>query len=88
VKATAGTPAAQYTGNRRDDRNVGNTNSLQDFICSKDNSNSRDFSFSKIPGTLIAVRITRAAGPTAAQEIFRTAGNPNNSRTPKLVETE
>ncbi len=36
-------------------------------------------------GTLTAVRTTRAAVSTAAQDIFGTAGNPNNSRTPKLV---
>ncbi len=52
-----------------------------------DNSNSRAFILSKIPGTLTAVRKIRVAGPTAAQDLFGTAGNPNNSRAPKLVET-
>ncbi len=46
-----------------------------------------DFILSKIPGTLTVVRTTRAAGHTAAQERLGTAGNVNNSRAPKLVET-
>jgi hypothetical protein len=49
--------------------------------------NSRAFSLSKISGTLTAVRITRVVGPTAAQDIFGTAGNANKSRIKKLVET-
>jgi hypothetical protein len=47
--------------------------------------NSRAFSLSKISGTLTAVRKTRVAGSTAAQERIGTAENVNNSRALKLV---
>jgi hypothetical protein len=47
---TAGTPAAWYTGNRRDTKNVGITENWPDFISSRNSSNSRDLSSTRFQG--------------------------------------